>query len=357
MAILFGEELTKEFIMKRVGDISQVAGAKQCELTTGKAKGVSIIEVKTGTGFEFTVLPDRGMDISYASYKGIPISFISKTGIVSPNFYEKDGNGFLRNFYAGLVTTCGLTYMGAACVDEGESLGLHGRISNTPAEDVSVYQEWEENDFVIKLRGKVRESRVFGENITLTRQISTKLGQSKLIIEDIVENHGFNEQPLMLLYHCNFGYPIVSADTKLYSDNIKVTARDDASSLGLKEYNRFQAPTHDYSEQVFYLDIKPNENNYAQAALFNPEINDAGLGVYVKYDKSQLPHLIQWKQMGEGDYVVGLEPGTWYPEGRARAKEKGELIYIKPGEIRKFIMEIGVVFNTCGANSKEGIKL
>ncbi|GAA0181308.1 aldose 1-epimerase family protein [Clostridium sediminicola] len=343
MAQLFNKEISKDYLMKRVGDISQIAGAKQYELSSGKGKGVSGIDVKTGTGFEFTVLPDRGMDIAWASYKGIPISFISKTGIVSSAHYNEQDLEFLRSFYAGLLTTCGLTYMGAPCEDQGEQLGLHGRISNIPAEDVSVYQEWENGEFIIKIRGKVRESRVFGENITLTREISTKLGDNKIIINDIVENCGFNEQPLMMLYHCNFGYPFISEDTKLITNNNSIVPRNEHSQRGLDECKVFDEPIHNYMEEVFYHDILADENGDAKAVLFNPTLGEKGLGAYVKYNKEHLPNLIEWKQMGEGDYAVGLEPSTWYPDGRAIARDKGELLFIEPGEKKEFKIEIGIL--------------
>lgn len=67
------------------------------------------------------------------------VSWISKTGVVSPAYYEKDGKNFLRGFFGGLVTTCGLKNIGRAY---GE-MGLHGRISNTPAENISKYCAWE----------------------------------------------------------------------------------------------------------------------------------------------------------------------------------------------------------------------
>ena len=47
--------------------------------------------------------------------------------------------------------------------------------------------------------------------------------------------------------------------------------------------------------------------------------------------------------MGQGDYVVGLEPATWYPEGRSQARERGELEFLKPFEKRKFHIELGII--------------
>jgi hypothetical protein len=341
MADIYGRELSKQELMRRVGDISQIAGARQSILESGKARGVRAVDVRTGGGLSFTVLPDRGMDIAWADYKGIAIGFISKTGIVSPEHFIPDGNGFLRSFHAGLLTTCGLTYMGAACVDEGEPLGLHGRASNTPAEDVCITNEWEEDDFVMKVRGKIRESKVFGENITLTREITVKLGENKLVLNDTVENCGFDRQPLMLLYHFNFGYPLLDRSTKLILPEGTAKARDKEAEKGMGSFREFADPVHGYAEQVFYHDF-PANNGEVSVTLFNKDLCGNGLGVNLKYNKKQLPCLMEWKQIGEGDYVVGLEPATWYPEGRREARRRGELIFMEPGEKKKFEIELGI---------------
>lgn len=87
-----------DFLMKRMGDISQLAGLKRYEMLDGKARGVEAVDFKTGTGFQFTVLPGRGMDIAWASYQGVPISYMSKTGIVSPAYYNPEGMNWLRSF-------------------------------------------------------------------------------------------------------------------------------------------------------------------------------------------------------------------------------------------------------------------
>jgi hypothetical protein len=46
--------------------------------------------------------------------------------------------GFQQSFYGGLLVGCGLRWMGARSTDGEEPLGLHGRLSNTPAEQVAV---------------------------------------------------------------------------------------------------------------------------------------------------------------------------------------------------------------------------
>ncbi|MGE5494843.1 MAG: aldose 1-epimerase family protein [Burkholderiales bacterium] len=342
MKKLFGNEISKESLMKRIGDISQVAGVRTYTLREGRAEGVKAVDVRT-QALNFTVLMDRGMDIAWADYKGTPISYISNTGVCSPFLFEEPGKGFLRNFTAGLLTTCGLTSFGAPCRDAGEELGLHGRISNIPAENESVYAEWEGDDYVMRIRGKMRQSRVFGENLTLTREIETRLLSDSLTIRDTVENCGFSVQPLMLLYHINFGYPIVDRDTVLVQSKTNVKARDEEAQKGIDTFNVFSDPVPDYKEQVFYHDMEPDADGFVTACLFNKNLGENGLGAYVRFNKNQLPLMCEWKQVGEGEYVIGLEPGTAYPEGRAQARKDGQIIFLKPGEKKGVQIEIGVV--------------
>ena len=86
MAYIYGKKYTKSELLKRVGDISQIAQIKRYKLTEGNESQVEAIDINTGTGFSFTVLPGRGMDISYAQYCGKPLCWRSSTGDVNPSF-------------------------------------------------------------------------------------------------------------------------------------------------------------------------------------------------------------------------------------------------------------------------------
>ena len=78
------------------------------------------------------------------------------------------------------------------------------------------------------------------------------------------------------------------------------------------------------------------------AGVVNPKI---GFGAYVGYDKRQLPCLIEWKQMGKGNYVVGVEPGTNLVTGRDKERAAGRRRFLKPGETASYDLELGVL--TC----------
>ena len=336
---LFGQTYTKRALLQYVGDVSAVADARASTLLDGSGRGMRVVEVRAGSGFSFTVLPDRGMDIARCDYQGVPLAFVSKTGLVSPYLYEHGGTGFLRSFTGGLLTTCGYTYMGAAATDAGESLGLHGRATALLAEDLCVRKKWKGDDYHLEVSGSLRQSAVFAEHIELRRKIAVKAGGRNLIIEDTFENSGYNTQPFMLLYHINFGYPIVSPDSALLTSGSDVIPQNDHAASGLDEHTRFDAPIHGYRERVFYHHMRETGDGLAWACIYNKKID---LGAYVRYETAELPYLIQWKQMGEGDYVCGLEPGNAYPEGRSVARERGQLRTIEPGEVKRLRLEIGV---------------
>lgn len=330
--------------MERVGDISQIAGIRASKLAGGKAEGVRCLDVKTGSGLSFAVVPDRCLDLAWTDYRGFALGYMSCVGMVGSGYFQLDGEaGFLKNFFAGLMTTCGLSNIGVPCFDDGEPLGLHGVIGNTPAEDVSVSQSWQADDFVMRISGTVRQSRFKGEHLVLRRTISTELGSSQIRLNDTVTNEGFTSRPFALLYHINFGYPIVSESTRLYTPETTITPRTDEAKGGLESYDRFQGPTEGYREQVFYHELEAAADGTAYACLFNPMLAGDGLGAVVRYNVNQLPILTEWKEMGQGAYAVGLEPCTAHLEGRDRLREEGKLEQLEPGEERSFDLEISVV--------------
>jgi len=347
MAKLYGREFSRDELMRRIGDISQVAGVKSYQLSDGNEKGVDAVDFRTGTGFSFTVLPGRGMDISYAEYNGQPLCWRSSTGDVHSSYYESQGLGWLRGFFGGLVTTCGMTYAGAPCTDAGEELGVHGRVSNIPAKNVWTDGQWEGDEYVIWTQGKVRETAFFGANVIMTRKVWAKLGESKLHLCDTVENVGFELTPHMHLYHINGGFPVVDEGSVLISPTKEAVPRDEDALIDAEHYYRFQSPTPGFKERVYYHDMAADPDGYVYAALANKKFrNGQGVGFYVKYLKSQLPRFIEWKMNSEGAYVVGMEPANCLVEGRDKERERGTLQFLQPGEKREYELEIGVLAST-----------
>lgn len=344
MAKLYGQTMKRRELEKRVGDLNQLADMRLMSFEEGKARGMRSIECKNGAGLEFTILPDRGMDIAWASYQGYAFGYLSKSAVSKPEYFLENGDkGFLDNFYAGVLTTSGLSNVGSSNTDQGKQYGMHGVISNLPAINLSLTKEWQDDEYVLSAKGTIRQSRFYGEDLKMTRTITTKLGENKIIIHDVFANNGYEKQPFMLLYHMNFGYPFLSEDSQLFVNPGSIKARTAEAEKGLPTCAELSGPVHGYQEQCFYHDFEADEQGKVCVGLHNPQLGSGGLSVYLSYRKAELPYFCQWKQLGEQEYVMGLIPANSYAEGRSAAREKEQLVWMQPGEQKEVTLELGII--------------
>lgn len=341
----FQPNLKKEELRKYLGSMGQLAGLKKYRLDDGPSTGVEAVDVRTGAGLEYTVLPGRGMDIAWMSYKGVPISYMSNTGVRSAALYEADGMEWLRSFFAGMLTTCGFSNVGGPCegshpVIGGRKYGLHGRLNTIPAAQVSACEEWHDEDYLMKVRGKVRESIVHGENMVLSRCVHSYLGENRIQISDIIENESNRPQPMMLLYHMNLGWPVLSADTRLVAASKSVRGANDEAQAEIDLHDRFEAPVPGRTERCYFHVPMAGEDGLARVAVINDALE---LGVMFSFRPDQLPCMCEWKMLNEGEYVLGIEPGNTYPTGRANAEAEGKLDILAPSEVRRVDITIEIL--------------
>jgi hypothetical protein len=332
--------LTKQELTRYCGDLSQIAGVRFMTLADGPERGVRIADVRSGSGLRFQVSLDRGMDISLAEYRGFNLALRTPSGDVHPSHFDARGRGWLRTFPGGLMTGCGMTYAGAPCVDEGTELGLHGRLSHLSASDTCARSVWEGDECCFRLEGSLRESTTFGENLHLRRSIETRLGESVITLRDRVRNEGTERTPLMMLYHVNAGWPVVERGTRLLLKAHATTPRDGEAAKGIASARLCSGPEQGYREQVFYHDLQADQEGYAAALLHNAQLH---LALFVRFRQAELPRFIQWKMMGEGTYVVGMEPANCFVTGRSDERKAGTLSFLSPGDEREFHLELGVL--------------
>jgi hypothetical protein len=337
-----GREFSRKEIGRWVGNLSQLGGTRHYTLDEGPAKGMRAIDVDTGSGLRFTVLPDRGLDISQASYRGINLVFITPNGEVNPMFYESRGVEWQRIFFGGLLTTCGLTYFGPPGRDGEEELGLHGRYAAIPAKRISDTSRWQGDEYLIELTGAVEEAVLFGDKVRLTRRITTSLGRKSLSIQDRVENFGYKPSPYTILYHINPGFPLLSDASYLLVSSETAQGINEHSNRHLQERLKAAPPQPDFAEQVFWYSMSGDPQNFAYAAIVNKSLA-GGLGLYVRFRKDSLPCLSTWKMLGEGEYVFSLEPCNVFCENRSVLRRKGSLPFLDPGQASENEVEIGVL--------------
>ncbi len=304
-----------------IGHSSQLNSVEEVRLVGGKGDGVRLLQLRTAGGLEMAICADRCADIYRLVFKGDNMGYFSPNGYVAPAYYDDNGAGFLKSFTAGFLTTCGLTAVGSPCTDAGEDLPLHGTIGNTPCERIW----WDEDEENIYIHAYINDSAIFARKLYLKRTITVSKAEGKFTITDTIENQGDAESPVMLLYHMNMGYPLLSQNAVVEIPSVSVKPRNEHAAKDLDSWHKMLPPTSGFEEQCYFHSFATE----GKASIYNPDIHK---GLTISFDPKSLDCFTEWKMMGYRDYVLGLEPGNCYPDGRDVMRKDGKLKFLQPGE-------------------------
>lgn len=313
-----------------IGHDTQICGIEEHRLVGGKGDGMRLYEINNGKGLELVVSPDRCGDISRLKYKGINLSYMSPCGYVAPAYYDSIDNHWLKSFTAGFLTTCGLEAVGSPSVDEGELFPLHGSIANQPSE----HAYWTEDEDFLTVHTLVKDETIFARKLRLDRTIKVSKKANEFEIIDKIINTGDTVEPIEILYHLNMGYPLLDEDSVVTVPADEVIPRDDHAAEDVQNWMNIQKPTPGYRERCYYH--KFNDQN-GVASIYQPKL---GTELSIHFDTRELDAFVEWKMMGYRDYVLGLECGNCYPDGRKAMRESGMLKFLNPGETKEYRVKI-----------------
>jgi hypothetical protein len=297
--------------------------------TSGRRDGIRGYEVYNAAGLHFNVLESRCLDIFNLWYKGVPFGFVSKPGMVAAPYADLHGVNFLRSAGAGMLYTCGLTNAGNAFAEEGTDDIFHGRIRFIPPENSGSWEGWQGDDYLLKIYGEMRDARLFGEHLVLSREISTSLESKTVDIKDTVENRGFEEQEYMILYHLNCGYPVVDKGCKVFVPSAGCRPMNPAAEKLKHEWKEVSDPVDGFAENVFVHRLFHDSGGRVYAGIYNEARR---LGIAYSFDYSALDYIVEWKSMMSGDYVLGLFAANNHGAGRAFERSNRTIKRIKPFE-------------------------
>lgn len=322
-------------------------------LRGGKQEGVELVTIDNGV-LTIVVIPTRGMSVLEVVHKnGIRLGWDSPVKeVVHPhyiNLHSRGGLGWLDGFNEWMVR-CGLESAGHPGKDEfinntGDKvemdLTLHGKIGNIPASLVEVIVD-QESPYRIRLRGAVNERMFYGPKLELTTEISTIPGSSSFTIEDKLANYGATDQEFQLIYHANYGPPILEKGSEVVVAAKSVSPMNDHAGKSVNEYNVYDAPTKGFVEKVYLFEPIADKSGRSTALLKNKTGNK---GTTVRWSTSQLPYLTVWKNTAamESGYVTGIEPATGFPYKRGVERKFGRVPKLGPGETRSFALEFEVL--------------
>jgi len=303
-------------------------------LAGGRQTGVEVIEVDNGA-MKFTVVPTRGFSVWSLHAGDLRFGWDSPVReIVHPQFINLDtrgGLGWLDGF-GGWMVRCGLESNGAPGKDGSQFLNLHGRIDYIPASRVEVLYEAKPVPRIV-LRGIVEESLMFGPQLRLAAQISTVVGSKEILFEDTVTNLADVPQEMELLYHVNFGTPLIGAGAEFIAPVKTVAPRDARAAEGdINLWAQYQGPRpFGYTEQVYFLELQADRAGMTEVLLKSP---DGKRGASMKFDINELPYFSLWKNEAplKTGYVTGLEPATNFPNPRAQERAAGRVPKLQGGQ-------------------------
>lgn len=346
--------MTSQSWHDKISNSAQLGGIETAVLDNGAGRGTRIAWINTGSGLRYKVVIDRAMDIADAFYNRHSLAWLSHSGVTAPERFSNQGIDWLKTFGGGLLTTCGLTHVGGPESDSYGIRGLHDQISNLKAEVESIIQpDPKAGKMDMSITGRVKQTQVLGPSLELKRTISATLGKATIQIHDEVINRGNMPAAHMLLYHFNFGWPLVDEGTDIIWKGEWQPREGGLNNKIFREGYNFRkcaAPLEEHNgtgEAVAFIDAFPDDLGLCTCALYNAQ---TGIAMLMRFQKKQLPWLTNWQHWGKGEYVTGLEPGTHPPIGQAKARESGQLIFLQPGETRAYDLEIEILENEAETN-------
>jgi hypothetical protein len=299
-------------------------------LRGGLRDGIDLIEVHNGA-LSFSVLPTRGMGLWRGEYRGNYLGWKAPVqGPVHPKFVEQSlrgGIGWLSGFDEWLCR-CGLHSNGPPGDDGGYKLTLHGRIANSPANLVELRVNLDP-PHEISVTGHVEESELFYPHLRLTATFTTIPGSNRIVIHDVVENHGAQPAEMQLLYHCNLGPPFLESGSRVVAPIREMAPQTARAAEGIDTYDTYSGPTTGFSEQVYLYHQHGDANGRTLALLYNAA---ADRGLAIRFNLRELPCFTVWKNTAavEDGYVTGLEPATNYPNFKPFERQNGRVKTLPP---------------------------
>ena len=297
---------------EKVNNFMQVASVTRYTVNSGKGVGLKVIDCNNGK-IRFLLNESKALDVMQLYHEGVNVSFLSK------NAFTLREINFDNRFEGGMLYTCGFDSVGGRSGYE-----THGSFHNTTAEVTRA--ECNENGIIIE--ADIRNSALFGKNLLIKRRVYSEINSSSVRVSDTLINEAYRPEDYCVLYHVNFGYPMLDEGAEIVGDIESISPRTPWAEENIATAKLIEKPLPNKEETCYYLQM-----NEPEIALINNKLNKKAT---LKYSGDTLPCFIEWKSMASGDYALGLEPTTTLLD------DNFEYDTIDAGEKIDFFIEISV---------------
>lgn len=325
------------FPLDRFENVQQLGGIQTASILNGSGHNSRVAFVDTGAGLRYTVALDRGADIVNASYNQHALAYLTQNRLRKPSHAYCEEWEWLAGWPGGLVTTCGPSHFGHPRDEQDGQrtrTNLHGRFSNSPAElEMIINPDPHRGRNEMLLSGIIRDSRTFGPVIEVKRTIQSALGENSIRLFDQALNRDNKPAPFGLMYHCNFGWPLLDRGAKLILDGHVTLWPADMQTAPvprtLDGFKEIPAPHASFNSasRGFICRLNGDSNGMAHIGLHNPKLK---IAFELTFSVEHLPRVMIWQHFAQGTYVLGIEPMVGSPFGKA--VEPGFARMLEPGE-------------------------
>ncbi|MFB5174334.1 aldose 1-epimerase family protein [Erwinia amylovora] len=312
---------------------------EQKVLHGGKQEGSKVLILTSQNGLTIALSPSRGMDLLHVNGHGVRLGWDSPVQeVVNPaymNLESRNGTGWLEGFNEMMVR-CGFEWTGHPVSKDGVLYTLHGKAGNTPASKVEVTVD-DRAPHEIRIRGLLKEATFKKAKLETWTELRYVPGSDSFTVDDVLTNQADYPHDYQIIYHSNFGTPILEKEARFIAPLKSVSPFNDYAKKGLKGWDSYGAPTKDFDEMVFNLVPKADASGKTVAALINSK---GDKGASIEFDTRQLPLLTLWKNTDtlKQGYVTGIEPGTNYAYPVTIEKQQGRVKQLQPGQSTGFTL-------------------
>lgn len=320
--------------LKASGDAFSI---EQKVLHGGRQEGSKVITIRSKSGLTISLSPTRGMNLLKVEGFGSRMGWDSPVKeVVNPafiNLESRNGLGWLEGFNEMMVR-CGYEWTGHPVRADGQLYTLHGKAGNTPVSRVEV-EVADAAPYEIRVRGLIKESTFKKADLQTLTELRYVPGSNSFSLHDVLTNHADYPHDYQIIYHSNFGTPILEDGARFLAPMAGVSPFNDYAKGGLKAWQTYAGPTKDFDEMVFNIQPLSDSNHQTLAAV----VNKAGdKGASIAFNTEQLPVLTMWKNTDtlKQGYVTGIEPGTSYAYPVTIEREQKRVKQLQPGASTQF---------------------
>lgn len=261
-----------------VGDLRQLASVQRITLVDGADAGQQLIAFSTGGGLDFQVKELGSLDIRSLHLRGSPVSWRHPAGDC----------GNPQRALSGFLVTCGLENVRAP----RDGLPQHGSFPMSPVRVTHLGEDWAASTPELFVGGEITQSLPCGAVFRVTRRLSAPIGGKQLKLSDRIENISATSAEMMILYHMNFGFPVVAPGCEIRLGDTSLAAIQSLAAA----HSPGEPECHKVTPDMPVIVERPQTGEWE------------GFRMRLSFDTSTLPFLQIWRDARSSRNILAIEP-------------------------------------------------